>query len=79
MYSMVKKIRSSVSTDVEDAANIGMRDAARDADFVAESLQGLLAPGKLRQELERDLLAQAEIVSTVHLAHAASAQQRDDP
>ena len=31
------------------------------------------------QELERDRLAELDVVGPVHLAHAAAAQRRDDP
>ena len=64
---------------VVDAANVGMRDAAGDADFVAKALeQTFVARGFVGQKLERDRLAERQIVGAVDFAHAAFAEQRDD-
>ena len=64
--------------DVVNAADVGVRDAARDADFVAEALQRVLVRHGLRQELEGDGLAEAKIVGAINFSHAPTAQQRDD-
>ena len=64
---------------VVDAANVGMRNAAGDADFVAKALeQSLIAGGRFGQELERDGLAEREVVGAIDFAHASLAEQRDD-
>jgi hypothetical protein len=39
----------------------------------------LIARGAFRQELERDRLVEREVVGAVDLAHAAAAEQRDEP
>src|ERR1041385_7229372 len=64
---------------VINAADIGMRDAASDADFIAETFeQSFVACGGIGQKLQGDGLAQGEIVRTVNLSHSSSAQQRND-
>ena len=64
---------------VIDPANIGMGNAASDADFVAETFeQSFVACGGIRQKLQCDGLAQGEIISTVNLSHSTFTQQRDD-
>jgi hypothetical protein len=64
--------------DVVDAADIGMGDLARHAHFVSKQCQGgFIAAEALGQELQRDRLAELEIVGLVNLAHAAPAEQAD--
>ena len=66
------------STDVEDAADVRMRDAQRQADFVEEPLEPIrVALDVARQELQRDGLAELQVVGAVDLAHAAAAEQAD--
>ena len=64
--------------DVVDAADIGMRDAARNADFVAEALERVLVGERFRQKLERHCWPRRQIVGAIDLAHAAASQQRDE-
>ena len=65
--------------DVVDAADIGMRDLAGDADFAVKALQQVLVlRGFLGQELQRHGLAQREVGGAIDFAHAAAAQQSDD-
>ena len=67
------------ASDVEDAAHRGVRDLARDPHLAEEPLEALLVclhgGGK---ELERDGLAQRQVVRAVHLAHASFAEQAHD-
>ncbi len=65
--------------DVVDAADVGMRDAARVTHLGVEALdEGGLRGEFLRQEFQRDRLAELQIVGAVDLAHAAVADQPDD-
>ena len=66
--------------DVVDAADVGMRDLARDAHLGVEALEAVLLRSESpRQELQRDRLAELQVVGAVDLAHAAAAEQADDP
>ena len=57
-----------------------MRHLPRDADFLAESRQPIgIFCDLARQELQRDGLAEREVFGPVHFAHAAPAEQGDDP
>ena len=62
--------------DVMNPADIGMRDLAGGARLVAQARRqgGLVAA----QELQRDGLAEREIVGAIDLAHAAATEQADD-
>ena len=65
--------------DVVDAADVRVRDLPRHADFGVELGQ----PRRIlvdvrRQELERDRLAELQVVGAIDLAHAAAAQPLDD-
>ncbi len=68
-----------VLADVVDAADVAVRHLARDAHLVVELRQPLriLGDGR-RQELQRDVLAEAQILGAVDLAHAAAADQAED-
>ena len=56
-----------------------MRDRARQAHFGEEPLAGnRIAFERRRQELQRDRLAEPEVVGPVHLAHAAAPHARND-
>ena len=65
--------------DVVDAADVGVRDLAGDADFFAKASQ----PGRVRcptagEELERHDLPERQVIRPVDLAHAAAAEQAGD-
>ena len=65
--------------DVVDAADVGVRDLPRHADFGVELGQArriLVDVGW--QELERDRLAELQVVGAIDLAHAAAAEALDD-
>ena len=65
---------------VVDAADVVVRDLARRADFRVEAFERRRPRHhRLGQELQRDRLAEPEIVGAIHLAHAADAEQADDP
>src|SRR5438552_15318802 len=65
--------------DVEDAADIRVRDLARDADLGEKSLAPHGIGGeRARQEFQRDRSAELEVVGAVHLAHPAATEQPDD-
>ncbi|MHC5024246.1 MAG: hypothetical protein ACYTGG_10110 [Planctomycetota bacterium] len=56
-----------------------MRDAKRQAHFLEEALEARrVAFDVAREELQRDALAQLQIVGAVDLAHTATAEQADD-
>ena len=63
-------------TDIVDPADMRVRNLTREADLIAEALNGcwVLAEG-FGKELERDLLAKREVVGPINLAHSAPAQQ----
>jgi hypothetical protein len=55
-----------------------VRNLARDADFIVEASEGgWIARGHFGQELERDFLAEREVVRAINFAHAAAAKERD--
>ena len=65
--------------DVVDAADVRVRHFARHPHLGAEPLDPLGPFGDLvRQELERDLLLEHEIVGAIDLAHAAAPEQAGD-
>ena len=66
--------------DVVDAADVGMRDLARDAHLGVEALERASGSdaSRSRQELQRDRLAELQVVGAVDLAHAAAPEQADD-
>jgi hypothetical protein len=56
-----------------------VRDLPRHADFGVELAQPRGIPVDVgRQELQRDGLAELQVVGAVHLAHAAPAEPSDD-
>ena len=66
-------------TDVVDAADVRMRDLPRGPDFVVKLREpDRLVTQRVGQKLQRDRLTEPEIVSPIHLAHAAFAEQADD-
>ena len=65
--------------DVVDAADVRVRDLPRHADFGVELREPAgVAVDVGRQELQRDRLAELQVVGAVDLAHAAAAQAADD-
>ena len=66
--------------DVVHAAHVGMRDLPRHADFRMELRQPRrIAIERLGEELQRDRLAELQIVGPIHLAHTAPTEAPDDP
>ncbi len=67
-------------SDVMDAADVRVRHLAGGPDFIEEPLEPAPVVGDLLgQELERDRLAQLEIVGAENLAHSTTADLTDDP
>ena len=65
--------------DVVDAADVGMGDLARQADFGVELGEARgVAVERFGEELERDRLAELQVVGAIDLAHAAAAEPADD-
>ena len=65
--------------DVVHAADVGVRHLPRHADFGVELRQPRrIAVDVGRQKLQRDRLAELQVVGAVHLAHAAAADAFDD-
>src|SRR5262245_63964887 len=65
-------------SDVEHATDVGMRHAQRHPDFGDESIEPFgIVLDLWRQELQRDRLAELEIVRPVNLTHPAAAEQAD--
>ena len=57
-----------------------MRDLQREPDFGEEPFEAIgVGLDVARQELQRDGLAELQVVGAIDLAHAASAQQPDHP
>ena len=65
--------------DVEHAADVRVRDLARDADLGQEPLvpDGIVGE-RARQEFQRDRRTELDVVGPVDLAHASAAEQADD-
>ena len=71
--------RPGVADEVEDAADIGMRDLPRELDLAFEALGGLAPALRVRQQgLERDPHTQLEILGFVHFPHAAAGEEPHD-
>ncbi len=65
--------------DVVHATDVGVRDLPRHANLVAQACQRRRIVGEMGgQELQRDRLAELQVVGAVDLAHAAPAEQPDD-
>ncbi len=72
--------REVVEADVEDAADVGVGDPARQVDLTLEALDRAGLAGVLRVDgLESQPLAQLEVLGLVDLAHAAAGDEADDP
>ncbi len=72
--------RRPVIGDVEDAADVGVGDLARQLDLAPEAFDRQTVGGDLgAHRLERDALAQLEVLDLVDLAHAALRQEASHP
>ena len=72
-------MQSFGDADVVDAADVGVGDLARDADFVVEAGEGaIVGGGGFGQEFQGDGLAEREVGGAVDFAHAAAAQESGD-
>ena len=78
-YSIVRNSCAVDLADVVDAADVGVRHLPRRPHFVVELREphGIARRG-LGQELQRDLLAEPQVVGAIDLAHAAAAEQPED-
>jgi hypothetical protein len=65
--------------DVVHAADVRVRDLARDLHFLTEAFQPVRVVRRFGEELEGDRLVEGEVVGAVDLAHPAAAEQGDDP
>ena len=65
--------------DIVDAADVGVGDHARDADFSVEAFKDTRVLGGLgRQEFKGDGLSEGEVGGPIDFAHAAAAEKSDD-
>jgi hypothetical protein len=65
--------------NVVDAADVAVGDLTRDPHFVVELREpDVVARHRLRQEFQRDRLAEAEVIGAIDLAHAATAEESND-
>ena len=88
MSSMVRKSsgsdraaiagREGVLPEIEDAADVRMRDLARELDLGAEALDAAVVEQIGDEGLERDLLAERLVEGGVDLAHAAGGEKVED-
>ena len=77
--SVAARSRASVAEDVVDATDVRVRHLSRQVHLALEQHDRSLVTGDVRQDgLERDPLAQFEILRLVELAHAAFRQVADD-
>ena len=66
-------------TDVVDAADVGVCDLARDADFVVEAREGtIVGGGDLGEEFQGYRLAEGQVGGAIDFAHAAASQESRD-
>ena len=62
--------------NLTDVRMVQRRNRAR---FLLEATDAVRVRGQLlRQDLDRDVTAKACVMCAIHLAHAASAEERDD-
>jgi hypothetical protein len=65
--------------DVVDAADVGMRDIPRHPHLGPESFDAIgVRRDGVGQELERDRLAEHQVLGAIDVAHPAAADERDD-
>ena len=76
-----REIQEAVGlADVVDAAHVGVGDLPRGAHLVVKLSEAhRIVAERFRQELQRDRLAEAQIVRPIHLPHPAAAEETDDP
>ena len=71
--------RAVVRADVVDRDDVGMRECGNGPGLTVEPLAELrIHPAARRQDLDRDLPVQARVARTVHLAHSAGADGRQN-
>ena len=74
------EVLAVVLADVVDRADVRVVERRGDARLPPESLERVGARGELgRQELQRDLAAEADVFGAVDDAHAAAAEAIEDP
>ena len=65
--------------DIVDGGDVGMIECRQCAGLAFEPQDGVTIGGDARREnLDRDIAAQARIAGTIHLAHSSCAEQRDN-
>src|SRR5580765_3778927 len=65
--------------NVENTADVGVRDLTSDAHFAVETRQRSSVLHKLfRQEFQRYVLIELEVLRAIDFAHAATADKRDN-
>ena len=74
-----EEVQTLDHTEIVDAADIGMRHLARDANFIAEPHQRRLADMRRRQKLQRDGLVEDQVEGFINLAHTAVSEQPENP
>src|SRR5512132_4182862 len=66
--------------DVVDAADVRVGDLPRDPDLGIETLEARgVVREHPREKLQRDRLAELQVIGAIDLAHSAAAQKADDP
>ena len=61
--------------EIVDPAHVGMRNAPGHPHFIVKALERVgVVHDRVRQKLQRDLLAQRQIVGPVYFAHPAATQ-----
>ena len=74
-----KKIHPIMVADVMQSANIGVGELGDSTSFVLEAMAKMGILGKMfRQNLDSDFTAQPRITGTIHLSHAARADDGQD-
>ena len=77
--SIVMNRMPSASSDGVDRDDVGMVQRRHGARFRSKRREPLGVGAKSRgQDLDGDVAAEARIARSIHLAHAAGAEQRDD-
>jgi len=75
-----QEVTATTLADVVHAANIWMRNLAREFDFLMEFGDPVDVAGEfVRQKLEGYRLPEFQVFRPIHFTHAAAADQADDP
>ncbi len=75
-----EKVVAGAFADVIHAAHVWMRNLPGESNFLKEAREPVVAIGDVAwQELERNSLCKFQVLGAIDLAHAAAAQQADDP